>query len=180
MSSEILLSNTGITPEAVIDFFFGISSPISQKSVETIRGLPHWEKRRMTRQTLSGVLFWHFYPDDPDHVGQILTNRGKSQRLDNVAKAYLDNFPLLTNKYPDFVTKVRKIGEVLETGLCLPPLLIVAGRIPGSSSLVDGNFRALALMVQSLTDPTGNWEIEAFIGRKFYPLESLLSGRGRK
>ena len=94
--------------------------------------------------------------------------------MGDVARVYLNKFSFLEERYPDFTSKVERIGTALVNGNHMPPLLIMAGRKPNSLSLVDGNFRALALMVQDMTKPgSRDWKIEACIGRKLYPWELL-------
>jgi hypothetical protein len=154
---------------SIANIFLTIDPPISKEDFVKIGELPYWEQKLVTPEILSKTLFWHFDPKDPNHVGQILTAGGQSQRLSFVATRYLEKSSFLQNKYPTFVTKVEGIRKALALGVDMPPLLLVSGRRPGSPmSLVDGNFRALALMVQSLREPNREWSLKAFIGRKSY------------
>jgi hypothetical protein len=149
--------------------FLAVDSPISREDFLKVSKLPHWEKRVVSSETLAEALFWHFDPQDPDHVGQVLTDGGRSQRLGFVAANYLDKLSFLQNKHPAFTAKVEGLRQAMALGVDMPPLLLVSGRMPGSSmSLVDGNFRALALLVQSLVQLDREWKIEAIVGRKLY------------
>ncbi len=174
-TERLLLKNS----DRVANIFLNMDSPISREDFFKIRELPHWEQRLMSPETLSGVLFWHFDDKDPSHVGQILTDGGRSQRLEFVAETYLDKLPFLQDKYPAFTTKVERIRKIMASGVDMSPLLLVSGRMPGSPmNLVDGNFRALSLLVQSFVQPGEEWKIEAFVGRKLYFWEFALSTAG--
>ncbi len=171
MAAERLLSKD---PGMIASAFLAMESPISREDFLRVRKLPHWERRVVSSKTLSGVLFWHFDAQDPNHVGQMLTDGGRSQRLVFVAEKYLDKLSFLQSKYPAFTTKVERLRRAMALGVGMPPLLLVLGRMPGSPmNLVDGNFRALALLVQSLAQPDKEWKVEALIGRKLYFWERL-------
>jgi len=128
---EESLSGLPITSAEVVDFFLHkISPPISEEDARKIENLPHWETQKMTPQTLSGVSFWNFDPSDPEHLGQILTDGGKSQKLGEVTERYRENIAQLRNEFPEFVSKIEGIAASLEKGIIMPPLLIVGGRRP--------------------------------------------------